>query len=642
MKLREKLSLAFLTLAAIVGIVGYASMAINADIEKSALELGTGSTFELKLSHDMAQALDAAQASAERVLLQRHRAAADPSQRAEAHKEADRAREAAMAGLHKLEQRLMTARRVVREFDQEDRQGGTAEKSAGSQARAGGPLEELTREVAVYKALLADYFRAAESDPRAAWELLAAKLEPHYRTKVTPLIDEFGKLFELRRSRRIRRMLEGVHQANRLVMISTLVAFFFAAFLGLFLSSRISSPITKLTAAALEIGKGHLDTHVDVSRKDELGTLADTFNRMAHDLSTTMVSKSYVDNIIRSMGDALVVTDRQGAIQRVNQALLRLLGYEEADLIGESVNRLIGEQDRFGSKQVRFATQKDAIRNVETTYVTKSGDAIPVSLTVSALYDDAGRMQGIVFVAQDITERKQAEQKLLTYQEQLRSLAALTSLAEERHRRRLATVVDDRIGDSLAACKIKIGALRESARGAGLAPAVGEIRDILEETIEQTRALIFELSSPILYELGLEEAVEALVQQTSDRLGIEVTFRNDGKPKLLDEAIRVVLFQSVRGLLHNVADHAQARSAKVSLREHDDHVRVEVEDDGVGFDTASLDAGAASTRGGSLFEIRERLSYLGGSFEIESSPGHGTRARLFAPLKGRQARRQGS
>lgn len=642
MKLREKLSLAFLTLAAIVGIVGYASMAINADIEKSALELGTGSIFELKLSHDMAQALDAAQASAERVLLQRHRAAADPSQRAEARKEADRAREAAMAGLHKLEQRLMTARRIVQESDQEDSQGGTAQGSAGSKARASGPLEELAREVAVYKALLAKYFQAAESDPQAAWEFLAAKLEPHYRTKVTPLIDEFGKLFELRRSRRIRRMLEGVHQANRLVMISTLVAFFFAAFLGLFLSSRISSPITKLTAAALEIGKGHLDTHVDVSRKDELGTLAETFNRMARDLSTTMVSKSYVDNIIRSMGDALVVTDREGAIQRVNQALLRLLGYEEAALIGESVNRLIGEQDRFGSKQVRLATQKDAIRNVETTYVTKSGDAIPVSLTVSALYDDAGTMQGIVFVAQDITERKQAEQKLLTYQEQLRSLAALTSLAEERHRRRLATVVDDRIGDSLAACKIKIGALRESARGAGLAPAVGEIRDILEETIEQTRALIFELSSPILYELGLEEAVEALVQKTSDRLGIEVTFRNDGKPKLLDEAIRVVLFQSVRGLLHNVADHAQARSAKVSLREHDDHVRVEVEDDGVGFDTASLDAEAASTRGGSLFEIRERLSYLGGSFEIESSPGHGTRARLFAPLKGRPAHRQGS
>ncbi len=633
MKLREKLSLAFLTLAAIVGIVGYASMAINADIEKSALELGTGSTFELKLSHDMAQALDAAQASAERVLLHRHRAAADPSQRAEAHKEAGRAREAAMANLHKHEQRLMTARRVVQESDRADAQGGTAEKSAGSKDRAGGPLEELAREVAVYKALLADYFQAAESDPRTAWEFLAAKLEPHYRTKVTPLIAEFGKLFELRRNRRIRRMLEGVHQANRLVMISTLVAFFFAAFLGLFLSSRISSPITKLTAAALEIGKGHLDTHVDVSRKDELGTLADTFNRMARDLSTTMVSKSYVDNIIRSMGDALVVTDRQGAIQRVNQALLRLLGYEEADLIGESVNRLIGEQDRFGSKQVRFATQKDAIRNVETTYVTKSGDAIPVSLTASALYDDAGRMQGIVFVAQDITERKRAQERLLAYQHELRSLAASTSLAEERFRRHLATQLDGRIGHILAACKIKTGALREPAAAAGLAHSLEEIRAIIDQAINETRLLIFELSSPILYELGIEAAVETLVQEAGQRGDLATTFQDDGRPKPLDEVVRVVLFQSVRGLLHNVMDHARARSATVSLGREGHHVLAEVKDDGLGFDTATLDGGTASTRGGSLFEIRERLTYLGGSFEIESSPGHGTCVRLRLPLR---------
>jgi signal transduction histidine kinase len=90
----------------------------------------------------------------------------------------------------------------------------------------------------------------------------------------------------------------------------------------------------------------------------------------------------------------------------------------------------------------------------------------------------------------------------------------------------------------------------------------------------------------------------------------------------------------VRELLVNVAKHAQARSAKVSITRDGAHIEVDVEDDGVGFDTAELAPSVDENGRFGLFSIRVRLDPLGGHIEVESEPGHGTRVTLMAPLKG--------
>jgi len=235
----------------------------------------------------------------------------------------------------------------------------------------------------------------------------------------------------------------------------------------------------------------------------------------------------------------------------------------------------------------------------------------------------------------EINERKKAEKKL-------RSLAEKLSLAEEHLRRRIATDIHDHIGQNLAISKIKLESLAESMSTSKLAKSLGEIRKVIAEIIESTRSLTFELSPPVLYELGFEAAVEWLVRQAREQHGLSTEFKGDGKAKALDDDVCVLLFQAVRELLVNVAKHAQARNVMVSTRRVGDEIRVKVEDDGVGFDMSRVSSRDYKTGGFGLFSIRERLSHIGGHLDVESKPGHGTRVTLVAPInhKGGSAKEQ--
>jgi PAS domain S-box-containing protein len=254
--------------------------------------------------------------------------------------------------------------------------------------------------------------------------------------------------------------------------------------------------------------------------------------------------------------------------------------------------------------------------------------------------DAVGRINGVIGVVRDITERKRAEEELVAYQKRLRSLASELALVEQRERRRLATYLHDHIGQNLAMAKIKMDALWPSASKTDLAAAFDEIRGTMGSTIESTRSLTFDLSPPILYELGFEPAVEWLTEQFHERHGIVCRLKDDGQPKPLGDDLRAVLFEAVRELLYNVVKHAQARGATVSLRREGGEIRVMVEDDGVGFARDSAASRQARGGGFGLFNVRERLAHFGGRLQVESAPGRGTCVTLVAPLGGNDGKEQ--
>jgi signal transduction histidine kinase len=142
------------------------------------------------------------------------------------------------------------------------------------------------------------------------------------------------------------------------------------------------------------------------------------------------------------------------------------------------------------------------------------------------------------------------------------------------------------------------------------------------------------MSYPMLYELGLEAAVEEwLTTKVGQEQGIEIEFEHDTQPKPLDDDIRSSLFRNVQELLVNVGKHAQSHKVKVSICRVDASIHVSVEDDGVGFDPVEMMAQAAKSASFGLLSIQNRLGQLGGSVEIESAPGHGTKITMTAPLK---------
>ncbi|MBM4273773.1 MAG: hypothetical protein FJ134_04810 [Deltaproteobacteria bacterium] len=233
----------------------------------------------------------------------------------------------------------------------------------------------------------------------------------------------------------------------------------------------------------------------------------------------------------------------------------------------------------------------------------------------------------------EIRVRQQAEEKLMDSQERLRSLASQITLAEERERRRIAVLLHDQIGQKLAVTYIKLGQL------GGMPPpvldtAIQEIRQVIKQAIQENKSLTFKISSPILYELGLEAAVEWLTEELQSRHGTVAYFETDRHPKPVEENLRILLYQAVNELLLNVVKHSRARHVQVSIWREGDRLRLGVYDDGVGFNPAAIRARWGKREGGfGLFSIRERLRPFGGLLEVDSKPGFGTQVVITVPLK---------
>jgi len=267
-------------------------------------------------------------------------------------------------------------------------------------------------------------------------------------------------------------------------------------------------------------------------------------------------------------------------------------------------------------------------------WLRRDGSVLFVRESARVILDKHGKAMYYEGTVEDITKRKRAEQKLIDDQAKLKSLASELTLAEERERRRIATELHDQISQTLVISKMRLKELSNSGLGEKLAEGFDEVCETLDRTIAATRSLTFDLSSSVLYELGLEKAVaEWLIEQIEKRYSIKTEFEDDVQPKPLDDDMRVLLFRNVRELLINVVKHANARKVRVSISRAKNQIYVVVEDDGVGFDPSEAASRTGPAAGFGLFSIRERLGELGGHLEIESTMGQGSKITMTAPLK---------
>jgi PAS domain S-box-containing protein len=332
-----------------------------------------------------------------------------------------------------------------------------------------------------------------------------------------------------------------------------------------------------------------------------------------------------------TMGIALV--DKDGRVVECNPALQQMLGYSLTELVNQmfTVFILPDEASRCKALFRELVQGKQDSYQGEKKYIRKDGRTAWGRLNVSLIRGAKVEDHLAICMIEDISKQKQAEKEIRTYQQQLRSVASELSLTEERERRRLATDLHDHVGQILALAQIKLGAIRESASSTHLAEPMDEVRRLIEQTIQYTRSLTFELSPPILYDLGFAAAVEWLAELIQEQHGITVKVQADRSTKPMNDEIRVILFQTVRELLVNVVKHASAKNIRVFIVREDATLQVKIEDDGLGMGI-SADA-ADGPFGFGFFSIGERLKYLGGHLEVASEPGWGTRVTLQVPLK---------
>jgi signal transduction histidine kinase len=216
----------------------------------------------------------------------------------------------------------------------------------------------------------------------------------------------------------------------------------------------------------------------------------------------------------------------------------------------------------------------------------------------------------------------------------LRRLAREVCLAEERERRRIAEDLHDHLGQALAVIKLRLRALQGDAMLGGHNRALTELVDLSDQSIRYTRSLTFELSPPVLYELGLGAALEWFGERVEAEHGLRVQVEAQGRAVLPDD-LKVMLWKCVRELVHNVVMHAAAHRVTIDLVHEDGRVQVAVVDDGRGFAPDALERRGEDHFG--LLAIEERLRDYGGGLSIDTRPGEGARVNLFALVRGGSA-----
>jgi PAS domain S-box-containing protein len=335
--------------------------------------------------------------------------------------------------------------------------------------------------------------------------------------------------------------------------------------------------------------------------------------------------------LLETSTQGIVSVDEQGVIVTANHAFNDMFGWASGDLIGQPIDRLMPSVFRDGYER-RGGLQVIGVR--------RDGAAFPIDVSVNHVPTPAGT-RAFAFVT-DITDRQRAAAALQERTAelerrtmQLRRMASDLTLAEQHAREQIARTLHDGLQQLLVIAVLNIEQQLKRDTDQGVAPSepLSEARHQLEEAISAARSLSFELFPPVLQRSGLPAALSWLAGWTHDKYKRDVRVTADPRADSARKDVRTLLFESVRELLFNAVKHAETDRITLELTiDADDQLCITVSDQGVGFDPAGLDHPSKSGDvGWGLFSIRERLTLLGGRFDIDSAPGKGTRVRLVAP-----------
>jgi PAS domain S-box-containing protein len=335
--------------------------------------------------------------------------------------------------------------------------------------------------------------------------------------------------------------------------------------------------------------------------------------------------------LLESAPDAVVIADPGGRIVLVNEQVERQFGYERDELIGTPVETLLPE--RFRHRHVRH--RAEYMRNpvtrpmgagLELAGRRKDGSEFPVDISLSAIDTPEGKLvTAFVRDATDRTERAALERSLAERQS---LLARLVAAGEEERRRVAADIHDDSI-QAIAAAGIRIQLLRRKLADEEHIALVREVEKSIELSIARLRHLLFDLRPPALDHEGLSPALLMYIAETEHQS--ETRFLLDDRLRSQPpHETRTILYRIAQEALTNVRKHANAANATVTLEEREGGYVVQIRDDGLGFDPAAPDAGAAPGHLG-LVAMRERATLAGGRLSIESTPGEGTTVEVWVP-----------
>ncbi|HJR81266.1 MAG TPA: PAS domain S-box protein [Anaerolineales bacterium] len=329
-----------------------------------------------------------------------------------------------------------------------------------------------------------------------------------------------------------------------------------------------------------------------------------------------------------------IATIYQDTLTMVNPTFAEMHRYTAEELVGRSVYELYAPESRADVvAQIRMSHEKGH-HIFESMHVRKDGSIFPILVDTTVVRNQAGEVLYRAVNVQDITERKQVEQELHESRKHLQVLSRRLVEVQEDERRAIARELHDRVGQTLAALNINLiimnGQILEDSKQR-IGSRLDDSLHLVAEAIALVRNVMTDLRPAVLDDYGLEAALQSYIDDYRSRYDIQVFFDPSDTPiPRLDPGLEMTVLRIGQEALTNVSRHAQARQVNVSLRLADRAIRLTVQDDGVGIGSLQ-EAYRLSSHG--LKIMRERAQAFGGSVDIHSEPGKGTKVEARIPIE---------
>ena len=340
-------------------------------------------------------------------------------------------------------------------------------------------------------------------------------------------------------------------------------------------------------------------------------------------------SEARYRSLIEQTSDIIAIVDESAVVRFGSPSVEAVLGYDPDALVGREARDFVHPDDVARLLGAHIQALRDpwsAQRGVEFRCRHQDGSwRVLEALGSVVQYRSAGPQ--LVLTLHDVTDHRRAEEALRVSEEQLRQLARRLDEVREEELTRLSREIHDELGHALTALRLDLGWLAPRLRRnrEPVPRKAIEMLALVDDTIDSVRRIAGRLRPPVLEDLGLAAAVDALLERFSRQTGLAAELEADGVE--VPPAARRALYRNVQEALTNVARHAQATRVRVRLQATADLVVLEIADDGRGMPPAAIE-----TRGGlGLVGMRERAAALGAEFQIRPGPDGGTTIHVSVP-----------
>jgi PAS domain S-box-containing protein len=353
---------------------------------------------------------------------------------------------------------------------------------------------------------------------------------------------------------------------------------------------------------------------------------------LAHDLQD---AGERLSGILHSAMDAIITIDEAQRIVLFNEAAEKIFRCRAEEAMGGPLERFIPERfraahrshvQRFGETQI---TTRLMGSRLELFGLRADGEEFPIDASISQVTVGGRKLYTVIL--RDITDRKRAEEALERSYEELRELSASMNEVREAERTRIARELHDELAQWLTALRMDVSWLASRLPGGHpqLQERTEKMKDVVNTTVAAVRRIAADLRPVILDDLGLVPALESLLHDLSQRTGIVVSLQPDLGSLAPGEPVATAIYRMVQEALTNVARHAEATEAQVTMAREGDTLVVRVRDNGKGYDVEV----AARKKSYGVLGIRERAYTLGGTARIVRLAAGGTLVEIEIPME---------